>query len=93
MFKQGIPLAAFEVEDIEAEANRLKKGGVKLRGVFLRNLREPAKIAARWLTLHLFTPFLQNAGLLDAGGFRRISPGRLPIQRRRALQTPSSKAH
>jgi predicted enzyme related to lactoylglutathione lyase len=29
MFKQGIPLAAFEVEDIEAEANRLKKHGVK----------------------------------------------------------------
>jgi catechol 2,3-dioxygenase-like lactoylglutathione lyase family enzyme len=29
MFKQGIPLAAFEVDDIEAEANRLKKHGVK----------------------------------------------------------------
>jgi glyoxylase I family protein len=29
MFKQGIPLAAFEVEDIEAEADRLKKHGVK----------------------------------------------------------------
>jgi Glyoxalase/Bleomycin resistance protein/Dioxygenase superfamily len=29
MFRQGIPLAAFEVEDIEAEANRLKKHGVK----------------------------------------------------------------
>jgi catechol 2,3-dioxygenase-like lactoylglutathione lyase family enzyme len=25
MFKQGIPLAAFEADDIEAEANRLKK--------------------------------------------------------------------
>jgi hypothetical protein len=30
MFKQGIPLAAFEVDDIEAEAKRLKKSGVKL---------------------------------------------------------------
>ena len=29
MFKQGIPLAAFEVDDIEAEASRLKKSGVK----------------------------------------------------------------
>lgn len=29
MFKQGIPLTAFEVDDIEAEANRLKKKGVK----------------------------------------------------------------
>ncbi len=29
MFKQGIPLAAFEVGDIEAEAKRLKKVGVK----------------------------------------------------------------
>ncbi len=29
MLKQGIPLAAFEVDDIEAEANRLKKHGVK----------------------------------------------------------------
>ncbi len=29
MFKQGIPLAAFEVDDIEAEAMRLKKHGVK----------------------------------------------------------------
>lgn len=28
MFKQGIPLAAFEVEDIGAEAKRLKKNGV-----------------------------------------------------------------
>ena len=28
-FEQGIPLAAFEVEDIEAEATRLKKMGVK----------------------------------------------------------------
>jgi predicted enzyme related to lactoylglutathione lyase len=29
MFQQGIPLAAFEVDDIDAEANRLKKHGVK----------------------------------------------------------------
>jgi glyoxylase I family protein len=29
MFPQGIPLAAFEVEDIAAEANRPKKRGVK----------------------------------------------------------------
>lgn len=29
MFKQRIPLAAFEVDDIEAEAKRLKKSGVK----------------------------------------------------------------
>jgi predicted enzyme related to lactoylglutathione lyase len=29
MLKQGIPLAAFEVDDIEAEADRLKKHGVK----------------------------------------------------------------
>jgi predicted enzyme related to lactoylglutathione lyase len=29
MFKQGIPLTAFEVDDIEAEARRLKKSGVK----------------------------------------------------------------
>ena len=29
MFKQGIPLAAFEVDDIEAEAMRLKKVDVK----------------------------------------------------------------
>ncbi len=29
MFKQGIPLAAFEVDDIEAEATRLKKSGIK----------------------------------------------------------------
>jgi predicted enzyme related to lactoylglutathione lyase len=29
MFKQGIPLAAFEVNDIEAEERRLKKSGVK----------------------------------------------------------------
>src|SRR5581483_8038138 len=29
MFKQGIPLAAFEVDDIEGEAVRLKKHGVK----------------------------------------------------------------
>ena len=29
MFQQGIPLAAFEVDDIEAEAHRLKKHGVK----------------------------------------------------------------
>ncbi len=28
MFKQGIPLAAFEVDDIAAEAKRLKKNGV-----------------------------------------------------------------
>jgi hypothetical protein len=27
MFKQGIPLAAFKADDIEAEANRLKKHG------------------------------------------------------------------
>ena len=29
MFKQGTPVAAFEVDDIEAEPNRLKKHGVK----------------------------------------------------------------
>lgn len=29
MFQQGIPVAAFEVNDIEAEAKRLKKNGVK----------------------------------------------------------------
>jgi predicted enzyme related to lactoylglutathione lyase len=29
MFKQGIPLAAFEVDDIDGEASRLKKHGVK----------------------------------------------------------------
>jgi catechol 2,3-dioxygenase-like lactoylglutathione lyase family enzyme len=29
MFKQGIPLTAFEVDDIDAEAKRLKKMGVK----------------------------------------------------------------
>src|SRR4051812_21190181 len=29
MFQQGIPIAAFEVDDIEAEAKRLKKLGVK----------------------------------------------------------------
>jgi glyoxylase I family protein len=29
MFKQGIPLAAFEVDDIEVEANRLRSHGVK----------------------------------------------------------------
>ena len=29
MFKQGIPLAAFEVDNIDDEANRLKKHGVK----------------------------------------------------------------
>ncbi|HKB89224.1 MAG TPA: VOC family protein [Opitutaceae bacterium] len=29
MFKQGIPLTAFEVDDIEAEAKQLKKKGVK----------------------------------------------------------------
>ena len=29
MFKQGIPLSAFEVDDIEGEAARLKKHGVK----------------------------------------------------------------
>src|SRR5260370_31323532 len=29
MFKQGIPLASFEVDDIEAEARRLKKSGLK----------------------------------------------------------------
>jgi glyoxylase I family protein len=29
MFKQGIPLAAFEVDDVESEAKRLKKHGVK----------------------------------------------------------------
>lgn len=29
MFKQGIPLAAFEVDNCEAEAKRLKKHGVK----------------------------------------------------------------
>ena len=29
MFKQGIPLTAFEVDDIDAEAKQLKKKGVK----------------------------------------------------------------
>ena len=29
MFKQGIPLTAFEVDDIDAEAKRLSKHGVK----------------------------------------------------------------
>src|SRR5262249_16312690 len=29
MFQQGIPLTAFEVEDLETEAKRLKKRGVK----------------------------------------------------------------
>ena len=29
MFRQGIPLAAFEVDDIDAEAKRLKKSGVR----------------------------------------------------------------
>lgn len=29
LFAQGIPLTAFEVDDIEAEAKRLKKAGVK----------------------------------------------------------------
>lgn len=29
MFKQGIPIAAFEVDDIAAEARRLKKSNVK----------------------------------------------------------------
>src|SRR3954471_22457267 len=29
IFKQGIPLTAFEVDDIDAEATRLKKRGVK----------------------------------------------------------------
>jgi len=29
MFQQGIPLAAFEVDDIEAEADRLNKRGIK----------------------------------------------------------------
>src|SRR5215469_7566 len=29
LFRHGIPLAAFEVDDIVAEANRLKKHGVK----------------------------------------------------------------
>lgn len=29
MFRQGIPLTAFEVDDIEAEAKRLKKSGVR----------------------------------------------------------------
>jgi hypothetical protein len=44
-----------------------------IRGVLLRNLRETAKIAARRLTLHLFTLFLHNTGLFYAAGFRRIS--------------------
>lgn len=29
MFKQGIPIAAFEVDDIQAETKRLKQKGVK----------------------------------------------------------------
>jgi predicted enzyme related to lactoylglutathione lyase len=29
IFNQGIPITAFEVDDIEAEANRLKKKGVQ----------------------------------------------------------------
>jgi glyoxylase I family protein len=29
IFKQGIPITAFEVDDIDAEAKRLKKAGVK----------------------------------------------------------------
>lgn len=29
MFKQGIPLTAFEVDDIQSETKRLKKSGVK----------------------------------------------------------------
>jgi glyoxylase I family protein len=29
LFQQGIPITAFEVDDIEAEAKRLKKAGVK----------------------------------------------------------------
>ena len=29
LFKQGIPVTAFEVDDIKAEARRLKKAGVK----------------------------------------------------------------
>jgi glyoxylase I family protein len=29
LFKQGIPITAFEVDDIEAEAKRLKRAGVK----------------------------------------------------------------
>jgi glyoxylase I family protein len=29
LFQQGIPITAFEVDDIEAEAARLKKAGVK----------------------------------------------------------------
>ena len=29
LFQQGIPLTAFEVDDIETEATRLKKAGVK----------------------------------------------------------------
>ena len=43
MFKQGIPLAAFEVDDIEAEANRLRKHGVK----FTADLKQqgPVKLA------------------------------------------------
>ena len=36
MFKQGIPPAAFEVDDIEGEAKRLKKHGVKFTRAGLR---------------------------------------------------------
>jgi hypothetical protein len=36
MFKQGIPPAAFEVDDIEGEAKRLKKHGVKFMRAGLR---------------------------------------------------------
>jgi len=43
MFKQGIPLAAFEVDDIETEAMRLKKMGVKF--TMDPKLQGPVKLA------------------------------------------------
>lgn len=43
MFKQGIPLAAFEVDDIDAVANQLKKHGVKF--TMDPRLQGPVKLA------------------------------------------------
>lgn len=52
MFKQGIPLAAFKVEDIDAEAKRLKKNGV----MFTMDPTSARACAARNFSRHLRQP-------------------------------------
>ena len=44
MFSQGIPLAAFEVADMEKEYARLKKLGVVFKG-------EPSKMGPVWIAI------------------------------------------